>query len=124
MGGAITMDDALFQVCDEFAGNFQDALDEFLEAEAEDKKKGYEAWSHVRDADRPTRTYEQIVREDAAKVEEKAVDEAADEEEEGEMIGEMIDLEFARPPKDEEDCESICSTYSNLLNRPKVIGWI
>ena len=43
------------------------------------------------------------------------------EEEEGE-IGELIDLQFARPEKDGMDCESICSTYSNLLNHPKVVA--
>ena len=36
---------------------------------------------------------------------------------------ELIDLQFARPPKEEFDCESICSTYSNLLNHPKLISW-
>ena len=45
------------------------------------------------------------------------------EEEEGE-IGELIDMQFARPEKDEMDCESICSTYSNLLNHPKVVAYV
>ena len=96
-------------------------MDEFLEAEEEDKKKGYEAWSHVHDADRPTRTYEQIVQEDGVIKEDDDDDDEDARAEEDEEVGEMIDLEYARPAKDMEDCESICSTYSNLLNHPTVI---
>lgn len=44
-------------------------------------------------------------------------------EEEEEEIGELIDLQFTKPEKDDMDCESICSTYSNLLNHPKVIAY-
>lgn len=45
------------------------------------------------------------------------------EEGDSEEVDEQIDLQFARPPKEEFDCESICSTYSNLLNHPKLISW-
>lgn len=45
------------------------------------------------------------------------------EEGDSDDVDEQIDLQFARPPKDEFDCESICSTYSNLLNHPKLISW-
>ena len=48
---------------------------------------------------------------------------AVDEEGDSEEVDELIDLQFARPPKEECDCESICSTYSNLLNHPKLITW-
>ena len=44
-----------------------------------------------------------------------------DIEEEEEEIGELIEMEYAKPPRDDMDCESICSTYSNLLNHPKVV---
>ena len=43
---------------------------------------------------------------------------------EDEDIDRLIDLQYARPAKEEWDCESICSTYSNVLNHPKVIGWV
>lgn len=43
---------------------------------------------------------------------------------EEEDIDRLIDLQYARPAKEEWDCESICSTYSNVLNHPKVIGWV
>ena len=45
------------------------------------------------------------------------------EETDSEEVDELIDLQFARPPKDEFDCESICSTYSNMLNHPKLITY-
>ena len=53
---------------------------------------------------------------------EKAEERERELEEEEEEIGELIDMQFARPEKDEMDCESICSTYSNLLNHPKVVA--
>lgn len=53
----------------------------------------------------------------------KARLETVSEEGDSEEVDELIDLQFARPPKEEFDCESICSTYSNLLNHPKLISW-
>lgn len=99
----------------------QDALDEFLDNEAKEKKDGYENWSHVRDDSRPTRTYNQIIAEDGVKENESETKDEEEIEEEEEEIGELIEMEYAKPPRDDMDCESICSTYSNLLNHPKVV---
>jgi hypothetical protein len=31
-------------------------------------------------------------------------------------------MQFFRPEKDEFDCESICSTFSNALNHPTIVS--
>ena len=115
------MNDALFQVHIILVFEMQDALDEFLDDEAKEKKDGYEIWSHVRDDSRPTRTYEQIIAEDGVKGDEDDTKDEEEIEEEEEEIDELIEMEYAKPARDDRDCESICSTYSNLLNHPKVV---
>ncbi|KAK8823817.1 hypothetical protein WA538_001108, partial [Blastocystis sp. DL] len=108
--GGISLHDAVFQ----------DALDEFLEEEAAHAKEDREAWMHGNTGG-PSRSYEQIIAEEAHP-EEKTTPRAESElEEEEEEVGELIDRAFARPERDDMDCESICSTYSNVLNHPKVI---
>ena len=69
----------------------------------------------------PSRSYEQIIAEEAHPVEKTTPRAESELEEEEEEVGELIDRAFARPGRDDMDCESICSTYSNVLNHPKVI---
>lgn len=64
-----------------------------------------------------SRSYEQIIAEEAIK--EEATPRAESEFEEA---GELIDRAFTRPERDDMDCESICSTYSTALNHPKVVA--
>lgn len=64
-----------------------------------------------------SRSYEQIIAEEARK--EEATPRAESEFEEA---GELIDRAFTRPERDDMDCESICSTYSTALNHPKVVA--
>ena len=100
-------------------------MDEFLEDEAKEKKRDYSEWNLNKDEDHPHLTLKEIIEENEKKQEEKEeeVVEDVNEEEEDEEIGELIERQFARPEKDDMDCESICSTYSNLLNHPTVIGF-
>ncbi|KAK8817827.1 hypothetical protein WA577_003868 [Blastocystis sp. JDR] len=100
-GGHIRMDDALFQ----------DVLDEYLQDEQAEKKRDYEAWNLNKDDG---------TRVEAPAREKEVIREVQEEEEED--VDRLIDLQYARPAKEEWDCESICSTYSNVLNHPKVIG--
>ena len=68
-----------------------------------------------------SRSYEQIIAEEANR--EEATPRAESElEEEEEEVGELIDRAFTRPERDDMDCESICSTYSTALNHPKVVA--
>lgn len=78
-------------------------MDEFLEDQEKEKERE-KAWA----------THQETQRVKLATV---------NEEGDSEEVDEQIDLQFARPPKEEFDCESICSTYSNLLNHPKLISW-
>lgn len=99
-------------------------MNEFLEDEAKEKKRDYEGWNLNKDEDHSPKTLQEMIQENQENQEnpvEEAVEEI-NEEEEDEEIGEMIERQFARPEKDDMDCESICSTYSNLLNHPKLIG--
>ena len=99
-----------------------------MEEEKINKQKEYEDWNLNKDEDRPTRTLEQMIEENEKErqnqgneeEDERRKEEEAEEEEE--EIAELIERQFARPEKDEFDCESICSTYSNLLNHPTLIG--
>ena len=98
-------------------------MDEFLEDEQRIKKEEYEGWNPNKDGDHPHLTLQEMIQNNK-ETEEEEVDEGeeVDEEEEDERIGELIDRQFFRPEKDDMDCESICSTYSNLLNHPTLIG--
>lgn len=88
-------------------------LDEYLQDEQAEKQRDYEAWNLNKDDG---------TRVEAPAREKEVIRETQVEEEED--IDRLIDLQYARPAKEEWDCESICSTYSNVLNHPKVIGWV
>lgn len=89
-----------------------------MEDEKKEKKRDYEAWNLNKDDDHPHLTLKELIQDR----EDSGDDREVNEEEEDEEIAELIDRQFARPEKDDMDCESICSTYSNLLNHPKLIG--
>lgn len=95
-------------------------MNEFLEDEAKEKKRDCEAWNLNKDDDHPHKTLQEIIQDNPVEV----IEEENNDEEEDEEIAELIERQFARPEKDDIDCESICSTYSNLLNHPKVIGYV
>lgn len=97
-------------------------MNEFLEDEAKEKKRDYEAWNLNKDEDHPHKTLQEMIQENQENPAEEVIEEE-NEEEEDEEIGELIERQFARPEKDDMDCESICSTYSNLLNHPKLVAY-
>ena len=95
-------------------------MDEFLEEEERMKQEEREGWNLNKDKEGPHLTLQEMIKDN--KEEEKIYDPVA-EAEEDEEIAELIERQFARPEKDNMDCESICSTYSNLLNHPRLIGF-
>ena len=109
-------------------------LDEYLEDEQAEKKRDYEAWNLNKDdgtkVEMPQREKEVVESYGKEVVEsyEKEVVESYEQdevkEEEEENIDELIDMQYARPPKEEWDGESICSTYTNTVTHPRVIACV
>ena len=94
-------------------------LDEYLEDEQAEKKRDYEAWNLNKDDG----TKVEVPQREKEVVESYEKEEVKEQEEE-ENIDELIDMQYARPPKEEWDCESICSTYTNKVNHPRVIACV
>ena len=78
-----------------------------MEDEQAEKRRDYEAWN--------------LNKDDGTKVGMPQREREVKEEEEN--IDELIDMQYARPPKEDWDCESICSTYTNKVNHPRVIAY-
>ena len=95
-------------------------LDEYLEDEQAEKKRDYEAWNLNKDDG----TKVEMSQREKEVVESYEKEEVKEQEEEEENIDELIDMQYARPPKEEWDCESICSTYTNKVNHPRVIACV